>query len=239
MASLSGQTVLVTGASGGVGEAITRRLAEEGATVCLSGRNRKRLAEIAAELPKKRARCYPADLTVESEIEEAVKKILVENQRLDALIHCAAIIMLEPVATAPVRDFEKQFQTNVAGPFRLTQLLLPALTSARGQIVFINSSAGRDARASLSQYAATKHALRALADSLRDECNQFGVRVCSLFLGSTATSMQAAVRAQQQRTYEPERLIQPADVAAVVGSVLALPRTAEVTDLMMRPTEKA
>jgi NADP-dependent 3-hydroxy acid dehydrogenase YdfG len=238
MVLFSGQTVLVTGASGGVGEAIARRLGEAGATVCLSGRNRKRLEEIAAQLPENLGRCYPVDLTVETQLQEAVKEILAENQRLDALIHCAAIIVMEPVATAAARDFENQFQTNVLGPFRLTQLLLPALLSSRGQIVFINSGAGRHARAGVSQYAATKHALTAVADSLRDECNALGVRVCSLFLGSTATPMQAAVRAQQKCAYDPARLIQPEDVAEMVAAVLALPRTAEVTDVVIRPTNK-
>jgi NADP-dependent 3-hydroxy acid dehydrogenase YdfG len=77
-----------------------------------------------------------------------------------------------------------------------------------------------------------------VADSLRDEYNPSGVRVCSLFLGSTATPMQAAVRAQQKCAYDPTRLIQPNDVAEMVATVLALPRTAEVTDLVMRPTAK-
>lgn len=239
MGLLSDQTVLVTGASGGVGEAMVRRLGEQGATVCLTGRNQKRLEEIASDLPEGRAQCYPADLTVEGELQNAVQGVLKENQRLDAVIHCAAIIVLGAVATAAVQDFEKQFQTNVIAPFRLTQLLLPALVSSRGQVVFINSSAGRHASAGVSQYAATKHALKAVADSLRDECNAAGVRVCSLFLGSTATPMQAAIRAEQERPYEPERLIQPADVAEMVAAVLALPRTAEVTDLVMRPMEKA
>lgn len=239
MALFSGQTILVTGASGGVGEAMVRRLAEEGSTVCLTGRNRERLEEIARQVPEGRGRFYPADLTVEAELARAAQNLFEENQRLDAVVHCAAMIILGTVATAATEDFEKQFQTNVLGPFRLTQLLLPALTSARGQVVFINSSAGRHASAGVGQYAATKHALRAVADSLRDECNAAGVRVCSLYLGSTATPMQAAIRAEQERTYEPERLIQPADVAEMVAAVLALPRTAEVTDLVMRSTEKA
>ncbi|MEO8439954.1 MAG: SDR family NAD(P)-dependent oxidoreductase [Spartobacteria bacterium] len=239
MARFSGKTILVTGASGGVGEAMVRRLGEEGATVCLSSRNRKRLGEIAAGVGQQRGRIYPADLTNEGALQEAVQRMLGENERLDAVVHCAAIIFLDGVATASSQDFEKQWQTNVLGPFRLTQLLLPALISSRGQVIFINSSAGRRAPAGVSQYAATKHALKAVADSLRDECNAAGVRVCSLFLGSTATPMQKAIRSQQKRTYEPERLIQPSDVAEMVAAVLALPPTAEVTELDLRPTDKA
>ncbi len=239
MSLFSGQTVFVSGASGGVGEAVARQLGEQGATVCLSGRNRKRLEEIAARLPEKKSQCYPADLTVAREVEAATKQLLEKNERLDALVHCAAVIALAPIATAATSDFENQFQTNVLGPFRLTQLLLPALIASRGQIVFINSSAGRRARAGVSQYAATKHALAAVADSLREECNSAGVRVCSLFLGSTATPMQAAIRAEQKRPYNPAELIQPDDVAQTVLAILALPPTAEVTEVAMRPTKKA
>jgi NADP-dependent 3-hydroxy acid dehydrogenase YdfG len=239
MALFSGQTILVTGATGGVGEAIVRRLAVHGATVCLTGRNRDRLEEIASELAENTGHFYPADLTLDEDIQQLAQEFLKEHERLDAVLHCAAIICLGTVAEARSEDFESQFRTNVLGPFRLTQLLLPTLVSSRGQMVFINSSAGRRAPAGVSQYAATKHALRAVADSLREECNAAGVRVCSLFLGSTATPMQASIREQQARPYEPERLIQPEDVADMVVAILSLPRTAEVTDLMMRPAEKA
>ncbi|MBA3544389.1 MAG: SDR family oxidoreductase [Chthoniobacterales bacterium] len=238
MALFSGKTILVTGASGGVGGAIARKLGEEGATVCLSGRNRERLHQVASALPKGSAQSYPADLTSEKDLQSTVESILAKNPRIDAVIHGAAIIALAPIATASAEDFDRQFQTNVRAPFRLTQLLLPTLTSAQGQIIFINSSAGRTAQAGVSQYAATKHALRAVADSLREECNAAGVRVCSIFLGATATSMQAAVRAEQKRPYKPELLIQPEDVAGVVSSLLALPRTAEITDVIMRPMTK-
>lgn len=238
MAQFSEQTIFVTGASGGVGGAIARRLGEEGATVCISGRNWARLQEVVAALPEGRGRAYPADLTSGRELEELGKKILKENRRVDAVIHCAAIIAMDPIATASAEDFDRQFKTNVRAPFRLTQLFLPTLTAARGQIIFINSSAGRNAHAGVSQYAATKHALRALANSLREECNAAGIRVCSVFLGATATSMQEEVRAQQKRPYKPELLIQPADVAGLVSSLLALPRTAEITDVTMRPMTK-
>lgn len=239
MGLFSGQTILVTGASGGVGEAMARRLAKQDATVCLTGRNALRLEEIAGQLPEGRGKWCSADLAAEDELKKLAEFVLEKNHRLDAIVHCAAIIVLGTVATARTEDFERQFQINVLAPFRLTQLLLPALISSRGQVVFINSSAGRHASAEVGQYAATKHALRAVADSLRDECSAAGVRVCSVFLGSTATPMQAAIRAEQKCDYDPERLIQPADVAEMVAAVLALPRTAEVTDLALRPTAKA
>src|SRR5476651_1593024 len=107
MAPFSNQTIVITGASGGIGRAITLALAEQGATVCLSGRNQERLNEVAAQVPEKKALCYRADLTVEEELQAAVKAILAENQRIDALIHCAAIIVIEPIATASAEDFER------------------------------------------------------------------------------------------------------------------------------------
>ncbi len=90
----------------------------------------------------------------------------------------------------------------------------------------------------MGQYAATKHALRAMTDSLRDEVNPDGVRVLSVFLGRTASPMQAAIHQVEGRAYDPDRLVQPQDVAAMVISALSLPRTAEVTDISIRPMQK-
>ena len=238
MALFSNQTILITGASGGIGEAIAVALSKEDATLCLSGRNEERLRRLATQMPSRKARSYPADLTIDEQLQSAIDKILTENPRIDALIHCAAIIAIGPVATAPADDFDRQFKANVLAPFRLTQLLLPSLIRTKGQIVFINSSAGLNAGPNASQYSATKHALKALANSLRGECNASGVRVCSLFLGDTATPMQAKIRQQQGRSYDPKRVIQPEDVAAMTIAVLGLPRTAEVTDVMIRPMAK-
>jgi NADP-dependent 3-hydroxy acid dehydrogenase YdfG len=91
----------------------------------------------------------------------------------------------------------------------------------------------------VGQYAASKHALRAIADSLRDEVNPDGVRVLSVFLGRTASPMQADIYRAEGRRYQPEQLMQPEDVAAVVINALSLPRTAEVTEVRMRPMRKA
>jgi NADP-dependent 3-hydroxy acid dehydrogenase YdfG len=120
----------------------------------------------------------------------------------------------------------------------LTQALLPLLRVRQGQIAFINSTVGLSAAPNVGQYAATKHALRALANSLREEVNADGMRVLSVFLGRTATPMQAGIHEMEGRAYHPERLIQPEDVAAVVIHTLSLPRSAEVTDIRIRPLQR-
>lgn len=95
-----------------------------------------------------------------------------------------------------------------------------------------------NARGSVGQYSATKYALRAFADSLRDEVNADGLRVLSVFLGRTASPMQATLHEMEKKTYNPERLIQPEDVAAIVLAALSVPYTAEVTDIHIRPLRK-
>ncbi len=108
-----------------------------------------------------------------------------------------------------------------------------------GQIVMLNSSVWQQARSGLSQYAATKYALKAFTDSLRDEVNDDGVRVLSIFLGRTATPMQANLHEQQVAPYHPEALIQPEDVALTLLHILTLPQTSEVTDIHIRPMRKS
>ena len=117
---------------------------------------------------------------------------------------------------------------------------MPFLIKGRGQIVVINSSTGLAVnRPEIAQYAATKHALRAIADSVRAEVNQKGIRVLSVYLGRTATPMQEALYRREARPYDPEKLLQPEDVATMVLAALALPPTAEVTDISIRPMIKS
>ena len=135
-------------------------------------------------------------------------------------------------------ELDMQYRTNVRAPYLLTQALLPLLRRRQGQVVFINSSVGLAARAQVGPYAATKHALKALADSFREEVNTSGLRVLSVYLGRTASPMQAMIHAMEGKPYYPEYLIQASDVAAVVLNALCLPRTAEVTDISIRPMHK-
>jgi NADP-dependent 3-hydroxy acid dehydrogenase YdfG len=128
----------------------------------------------------------------------------------------------------------------VRAPYALTQAALPALRQSQGQVLFINSTITRAANlAGRGGFAATQHALKAVADSLRDEVNESGVRVISVMAGTTATPRQERLHQLMQKPYRPDRLLQPGDVARAACGALALPRTAEITDLVVRPMLKS
>ncbi|MGC1265320.1 MAG: SDR family NAD(P)-dependent oxidoreductase, partial [Candidatus Acidiferrum sp.] len=139
---------------------------------------------------------------------------------------------------SPIADLELLYKTNVEGPYALTQAVLPMMKARRGQIVFINSSVGLTARAGVGAYAASKHALKAIADALRAEVNESGVRVISVYPGRTATPQQEKIHELEGRAYNAERLLQPEYVAQAVLNALEMPRTAEVTDIQIRPMRK-
>jgi len=238
--SLAGQVAVVTGASGGIGQAISVALSRQCVHVCVVGREAVRLGETAALVRRfSTATEFQIDLTAEENLQPLIKYLETVG-RLDLLIHTAGMIRVNRMEDSGIADLDLQYATNVRAPYLLTQRLLPMLTTARGQVVFINSSAGVTAkRPEVGQYGATKHALRAIADSLREEVNPKGIRVLTVYLGRTATPMQETLYQHEGRDYHPETLLQPDDVASVVAHALMLPPTAEMTDVNIRPMCKS
>jgi NADP-dependent 3-hydroxy acid dehydrogenase YdfG len=221
---------VVTGATGHIGRAIGGALIAAGIEVVLHGRNADRVARLRTETG---AEAIAGDLT-EAAAVEALRARVARHGRLDVLTLGAGIYE----RSADPEALRRQFIANVLGPYALLQALLPFLIAAQGQVVFLNSTQGITASEGVGQYAATQHALRAIADSLRAEVNAQGVRVLSIFLGRTASERQRDIFALEGRPYVPELLIQPADVAQAVIAMLALPRTVEATQLMLRPMLK-
>jgi NAD(P)-dependent dehydrogenase (short-subunit alcohol dehydrogenase family) len=239
LGQLRGRVAVVTGASSGIGRAIALSLAQQGVRVCAVGRNSKTLDEtVSAARHFAPAAGFKIDLTLETNF-ELLASHLNKDTGLDILVHSAGVIHQAPVESAHIAHFDCQYVTNVRAPYLLTQQLLPYLKKAQGEIVFINSSVGLGVRRpEVGQYAATKHALKAVADSLREEVNPKGIRVLTVYLGRTATPMQEALYRQAGGAYRPESLLQPQDVASMVVHALMLPRTAEVTDISIRPLIK-
>lgn len=238
--TLEGRAALVTGASGAMGGAIALSLAREGVALVLSGRSEERLERTAASSRAEGVEVVvlARDLTEDRAVEALASRAEDAFGGIDLLVHALGTFHAGEVAETPGRELDEQLEVNLRVPWALTRRLLPGLEERRGEIVFVNSSVGLGARGGVGAYAASKQALRALADSLRDEVNPAGVRVLTVYPGRTASAMQREVRRLERRSYEPERLIQPEDIALLVLACVRLPRTAEVTDLTVRPMQK-
>ena len=230
-------SAVITGASSGIGRAMAVALAAKGFLCTLISLQVEKLAGTARMLATS-SRILAVDFC-DTALTEQVAAQISMMPRIDVLVHCAGVLSTGPVMEVSSAELARVHAVNFLGPCRLTRAALPALERSRGQIVFMNSSAAVRPSPGLSSYASSKAALAAYSSVLRDEVNALGIRVLSVFPGRTATPMQAAMFRAEGRDYHPEHLLQPEDVAAMVMGTLELPRTAEVTDLHIRPMKKS
>ena len=228
---------VVTGASQGIGHAVAHRLADKGYLVWAVARRAERLEELAACGPVGRIRPFPLDLSAPdlAALEDAVAET---GGHVDTVVHCAGVITTGSLMTADPCEALGLINVNVLSPLRLTTLLRPRLGPG-STVVFVNSSQGLSASGGAGAYAASKHALKAIADALRSDLTGSGIRVTSIYPGRTATPMQARLYTERDEVYRPEVLLQPQTIAQLVHTVITLPAGAEVTDISVRPALKS
>ena len=240
MADLNHQFAVVTGAGSGIGKALAQALGAHGATVGLVGRTKAKLEATASSFNSQLPRpvVLPTDLSVDEQLDSLKAEVGRRFGQVDVLVMCAGEIAHGPIESASVADFDKLYRTNVRANYRMVQNLLPLLRKRPGQVVFINSSVGLSARPNVGQFSATQHALRALTNALRAEINPDGIRVLSVYPGRVATPRQEKLYTKQGSDYKPQLLVQAEDIASVVLNALLLPRSAEVTEISIRPLAK-
>ncbi|OPX11813.1 SDR family oxidoreductase [Mycobacterium sp. AT1] len=219
------RSAMITGASGGLGSAIADALAPTH-TLLLAGRPSDRLDAVAERLG---APTWPLDLADPDSIESAAE-VLTD---LDVLIHNAGVAYPGRVDESSADQWRATFEVNVVGAVALTLALLPALRSAGGQVVFVNSGAGIKASPGLASYSASKFALRSFADSLR--ADEPSLRVTSVHPGRIDTEMQRDLIAYEERDYVPEQFLSPQTVAAVIAQAVNAPADAHVHEIVVRP----
>jgi NADP-dependent 3-hydroxy acid dehydrogenase YdfG len=217
-------TALITGASGGIGSAIAAALAPTH-TLLLAGRPSARLDAVAERLG---ATTFPLDLTDYDTIEASCEVV----DELDVLVHNAGLSIPGSVAESDIDEWRATFAVNVFGPVALTLALLPALRSARGRVIFINSGAGRKVSSGMASYASSKFALRAFADSLRED--EPALRVTTVYPGRTDTEMQRELVAFEGAQYDPDKYLRPETVAAAVAHAVATPPDGHLHEIVLR-----
>jgi NADP-dependent 3-hydroxy acid dehydrogenase YdfG len=218
-------TAMITGAGRGLGAAIAAALAPTH-TLFLAGRQSARLDEVAQRLG---ATTWEIDLDDVEAIPAAVEPIV----ELDVLVHNAGVAYPARVAESTVDEWRATMNINVIGTVALTLALLPALRSAGGQVVFINSGSGINASPGLASYSASKFALRSFADSLRND--EAGLRVTSVHPGRIATEMQQDLRAYEGRDYDPADFLSAETVARVTVDAINAPDDAHIHEVIIRP----
>ncbi|CAA9351585.1 MAG: clavaldehyde dehydrogenase [uncultured Nocardioidaceae bacterium] len=249
--ALSGTTALVTGASSGIGEATARHLAALGADVALVARRHDRIETLAKEIDGtgRRTAVIEADVTDRAQAEDAVQRTVDQLGRLDILINNAGVMLLGPIADAPVEEWEQMVQVNVLGLLYCAKASLPHLLEAaesagRGtsDLVNVSSVAGRQVRLGSGVYNATKHAVGAFSESLRQEVTRRHVRVGLIEPGAVATELTDHNRPEikesiKARFADMERLVAD-DIADAVGYMVTRPRHVAINELLVRPTEQ-
>ncbi|HLL87543.1 MAG TPA: glucose 1-dehydrogenase [Thermoleophilaceae bacterium] len=212
MASLEGKVALVTGASSGMGEEITKAMAAAGAAVAAVGRNEERLERVVAEAHGDGGEVFAIarDLTADGAAQAVVDEAVERMGKLDILANVAGIMELGPLGETPVESLDRQFRTNVRAPFELTQAALPHLREAKGAIIFISSMAALAAFPESAAYTATKGAIDAVARQLAVELAPQGVRVNAIAPGEIDTPMNTEFYAEHPEFVEEMEEFTPA-----------------------------
>ncbi|AQY50740.1 putative oxidoreductase [Listeria weihenstephanensis FSL R9-0317] len=187
---LKDKTVLITGASNGLGAEMARQVAQQGAHTILTARRTEKLADLAADIEMKfdvSSRYFKMDMTDFAEIEQVAEQL--GDTKVDVLVNCAGFGIFEEAVTTDFDTVERMFDTNVLGLMRLTQLILPRMIERKsGHIINIASQAGKIATPKSSAYSATKFAVLGYSNALRMEVKPDNINVTTVNPGPIATS---------------------------------------------------
>src|SRR5215210_5053903 len=238
---LVGKTAVVTGASSGIGEATARLLAHKGCNVVLAARREDRLKRLAAELGEG-ALAVPTDVTDPAACEALVSRAVEGFGSVDILVANAGLGLYGSIADGEPEDWRRMFEVNVLGVLYATRAAVRhMLGRGSGDVVFVSSLAGRRVpRAEGTVYAATKHALTAVAEGLRMEVHTKGIRVINVEPGLVRTEFPESSYPSAQEYYAQREFfpLQAEDIAQAVLYAIEQPERVSVNEIVVRPTEQ-
>jgi NADP-dependent 3-hydroxy acid dehydrogenase YdfG len=245
---LEGTVALVTGASSGIGAATAEALAAEGASVAVAARRRDRLEALAGRIGKDvKTLVIEADVTDEQSARGMVQRTVSEFGRLDVLVNNAGVMLLGPVADAPVDEWRRMIDLNLLALLHCTHAALPHLLKAAesgprqvADLVNVSSVAGRVALKDHGVYNATKFGVGAFSESLRKEVTKRHVRVSVVEPGGVMTELldhnRPEVVGGMRRLMSEVQMLQPEDIAAAIVFAVTRPRHVGINELLVRAT---
>lgn len=241
---LKGKRVWITGASSGIGEATARRLASEGVSLVLSARREERLASLANELRLLGVTVdvEPVDVSDRAGMAAVGEKLGVAGG-IDILINNAGTMPISPILAGRVDEWEQMIDVNIKGVLYAIHAVYPGMAERKnGHIVNISSIAARQTYPSAGVYAGTKHAVRAISDTLRKEAIRYGVRVTDIQPGAVATELPDSIQHEKIRDAvkanmyaDGSEILKPEDIANAIFYAITQPDYIDVSELHIRP----
>ena len=241
---LAGKIALVTGASSGIGAATAVALAAAGASVALSARRADRLAELVAEIEAAggNALALPGDMAVEADAIKAVEDTVRHFGRIDILINSAGVMQAGGIDGMDVAEYRRVVDINLMGTVYTCAAAVPLMKAqGSGDIVTISSLAARKGGPMTNAYSASKHAVNAMTDGMRQELGGFGIRVSIVMPGATETEVASGISNPQWREaiaahVSKDGAVKASEMADTIIFILSLPRNVNVSEICVRPT---
>lgn len=241
--TIEGKTVVITGASSGLGEATARLLAKEGAKLVLGARRLDRLKALTSELGIDGDAAVQTDVTKVDEVKRLVDHAVALHGRIDVLINNAGIMPQSLIEALKIDEWDRMIDVNLKGVLYGIAAALPHMKARKsGHIINVSSVAGHKVGPGSSVYAATKFAVRALSEGLRQEVKPYGIRTTVISPGAVATELpdtitDPAVLARMRGLYETVA-IPAASFARAVAFAMSQPEDVDVNEILFRPTKQ-
>ena len=241
--TIDGKVVVITGASSGLGEATARLLSEQGASVVLGARRADRLKTLVDELTWRggKALAVVTDVADRAQVQALVDAAVQAHGRVDVMINNAGLMPQAPLERLAVDDWDRMIDVNLKGVLYGIAAVLPVMQRQKaGHIINVSSVAGHKVGPGFTVYAATKHAVRALSEGLRQEVKPYNIRTTVISPGAVATELPASVSdpqaAERIRAFYDKVAIPADSFARAVAFAIGQPAEVDINEILFRPT---
>lgn len=236
--ALEGRVAIVTGATSGIGWATAAAFAEHGGMVTVTGRREERLLSLANHIGPDRALAAHGDIARRGDVEAVVDQTVERFGRVDVLVNNAGVMLLSPASQRLVDEWDRMIDVNIKGVLYGVAAVLPVMNrQGSGQIINVSSIGGLSVVPTAAVYCATKYAVRAISDGLRQENDR--IRVTCVYPGvvesELADTITDPVAADAMIAYRKIAL-KPEAIAAAIAHVIAQPADVDTSEIVVRPT---
>jgi NADP-dependent 3-hydroxy acid dehydrogenase YdfG len=243
--NIEGKVIVITGASSGLGEASARLLSTQGASVVLGARRQDRIQSLADELTGSggKALAVTTDVTHCEQVKRLVDAAVQTYGRIDVMINNAGLMPQSPLERLKIDEWNRMIDVNIKGVLYGIAAALPYMKQQKaGHIINVSSVAGHKVGPGFAVYAATKHAVRALSEGLRQEVKPYNIRTTVISPGAVATELPDSVTdpdvAERLQKFYAEIAIPADSFARAVAFAISQPEDVDVNEILFRPTRQ-